>query len=329
VNDGKATGSRWRWLRRGLWAAAAAVALLLVSQIQGDIPLDVLKGRYAGGASRFLDVGGLQVHYRDEGEGPVLLLLHGTGSSLHTWDGWTEALRDRFRVIRIDMPGFGLTGPNQNDDYRISSYVEFVEAFRKRLGLDTFALAGNSLGGLIAWRYAVAYPAQVSALVLLDPAGYRIDRPVLVFRLALIPGLSWLLTRLDPRRLAGKTLRDSYGDPGKITPALVERYRDLALREGNRRAFMLRASVREPGRSADIPKVRAPTLILWGSLDRLIPVEHAERFHRAIPGSALIVYPGVGHLPMEEIPERSAADASRFLLSALGKAPPSRSENRR
>ncbi|HZX66184.1 MAG TPA: alpha/beta hydrolase, partial [Myxococcales bacterium] len=187
----------------------------------------------------------------------------------------------------------------------------------------------NSLGGLVAWRYAVAHPAQVSALVLLDPAGYRIDRPALVFRLARTPGLSWLLSKLDPRRLAEKTVRDSYGDPGKITPGLVQRYRDLALREGNRRAFMLRASVREPNRGADIAKVRAPTLILWGSLDRLIPLEHAERFHRAIPRSALIVYPGVGHLPMEEIPERSAADAARFLLSALGKGPASRSENRR
>jgi pimeloyl-ACP methyl ester carboxylesterase len=329
VEDAKATVPRRRWLRRSLWGAAAIFALLLASQIRGDIPLDDLKGRYAGGASRFLDLGGLQVHYRDEGDGPPLLLLHGTGASLHTWDGWTSALRGKFRVIRMDLPGFGLTGPNQDDDYRISSYVEFVEAFRKRLSLDSFALAGNSLGGFIAWRYAVAHPAQVAALVLLDPAGYRIDRPALVFRLAKIPGLSWLLTKLDPRRLTEKTLRDAYGDAGKITPELVERYRDLALREGNRRAFMARAAGRGGSdRSADVAKVRAPTLILWGSLDRLIPVEHAERFHRAIAGSALIVYPGVGHVPMEEIPDRSAADASRFVLSVLGKAPASRSENR-
>ncbi|HZX63804.1 MAG TPA: alpha/beta hydrolase, partial [Myxococcales bacterium] len=142
MNDAKTTGS---WFRRVLGVAAVAVALFFASQIKGDIPLQDLKGRYAGAASRFLDIGGLQVHYRDEGDGPPLLLLHGTGSSLHTWDGWAGALRDRFRVIRMDLPGFGLTGPNKDDDYRISSYVEFVEAFRKRLGLDTFALAGNSL----------------------------------------------------------------------------------------------------------------------------------------------------------------------------------------
>ena len=129
---------------------------------------------------------GLSVHYRDEGAGPPLLLLHGTGSSLHTWDAWTDALRGHFRVIRMDLPGFGLTGPNRDDDYRIERYVEFVEAFRRRLGLESFALAGNSLGGEIAWSYTVAHPDRVSALVLVDPAGYPIDRPALVFRLAKI-----------------------------------------------------------------------------------------------------------------------------------------------
>src|SRR6267154_2061747 len=285
-----------KWIGRTLGVAAIAVAVVIASQVKGDIPLEDLKQRYAGGASRFLEVGGLQVHYRDEGAGPPLLLLHGTGASLHTWDGWTQALRGQFRVIRMDLPGFGLTGPNGNHDYRIETYVEFVEAFRKRLGLDAFALAGNSLGGLVAWSYAVAHPAEVNALVLVDPAGYPIDRPALVFRLARIPGLSWLLTKLDPGPITEKTLRDAYGDPGKVTPELVERYRDLALRAGNRNAFVARSAGRAKDRSTGIPKVRAPTLILWGSLDRLIPAEHAERFRRAIPGASSIIYPGVGHV---------------------------------
>jgi len=315
-----------KWFRRTLGMAGLAAVVILASQVTSDIPLSQLEHRYATGASRFVDVSGLQVHYRDEGAGPPLVLLHGTGASLHTWDGWARALSGRYRVIRMDLPGFGLTGPAR--DYRIDSYVEFVEAFRKKLGLDDFALAGNSLGGLIAWRYAVAHPAQANALVLLDPAGYPIERPALVFRLARVPGISWLFTKLDPGPLTEKTLRDAYGDPSKITPGLVERYRELALREGNRQAFVARSAVREKNRSDDIAKVRAPTLILWGSLDRLIPVAHAERFHRAIAGSSVIVYPGVGHVPMEEIPDRSAADASRFLQAALGKSPASASENR-
>ena len=306
-----------KWLRRGLWALLAGLALLILSQVRRDIPLEELKRSYAGGASRFIDVAGLQVHYRDEGEGPPLVLLHGTGASLHTWDAWAEALRSRFRVIRMDLPGFGITGPNREDDYRIESYVAFLDAFRGKLGLDGFALAGNSLGGQIAWSYAVAHPEQVRALVLLDPVGYRIDRPALVFRLARTPGLSWLMTKLDPGPITEKTLRDCYGDPSKITPALVERYSRLALREGNRRAFVARVARRAEDRSADIAKVRAPTLILWGAQDRLIPVAHAERFAHAIPGTRLIVYDGVGHVPMEEIGERSAADAGAFVSAVL------------
>jgi len=306
-----------RWLRRGLWVLLAVVVLAVASQVARDVPLDELKQSYAGGASRFVDVGGLPVHYRDEGDGPPLILLHGTGASLHTWDAWAEALRGHFRVIRMDLPGFGLTGPNRDDDYRINAYVAFVDAFRGKLGLDSFALAGNSLGGQIAWSYAVAHPAQVRALVLLDPAGYRIDRPALVFRLARIPGISWLMTKLDPGPITEKTLRDCYGDPRKVTRALVERYRKLALREGNRRAFVARVARRAEDRSADIAKIRSPTLILWGAQDRLIPVAHAQRFVSAIPGASLIVYDGVGHVPMEEIGERSAADADAFVSATL------------
>jgi pimeloyl-ACP methyl ester carboxylesterase len=305
-----------KWLRRGLWAVLAAVVLAIASQVARDVPLDELKRSYAGGSSRFVEVDGLPVHYRDEGAGPAIVLLHGTGASLHTWDAWAGALRPHFRVIRMDLPGFGLTGPNREDDYRIDAYVAFVEAFRSKLELDGFALAGNSLGGQIAWSYAVAHPERVKALVLLDPSGYPIDRPALVFRLARIPGMSWLMTKLDPGPITEKTLRDCYGDPRKITPALVERYRKLALREGNRRAFVARVARRGWDRSADIAKVRAPTLILWGAQDRLIPVAHAHRFERAIPGARLIVYDGVGHVPMEEIGERSAADAEAFLSAA-------------
>ena len=260
-----------KWLRRGRWVLLAVVALAVASQVARDVPLDELKQSYAGGASRFVDVGGLPVHYRNEGDGPPLILLHGTGASLHTWDAWAEALRGHFRVIRMDLPGFGLTGPNRDDDYRINAYVAFVDAFRGKLGLDSFALAGNSLGGQIAWSYAVAHPAQVRALVLLDPAGYRIDRPALVFRLARIPGISWLMTKLDPGPITEKTLRDCYGDPRKVTPALVERYRKLALREGNRRAFVARVARRAEDRSADIAKIRSPTLILRSSRPRCGP----------------------------------------------------------
>ncbi len=303
-------------LRHLLWAVPVALALLVATQIASDVPVETLKPTLAGGPSRFLAVHGLSVHYRDEGSGPPLVLLHGTGSSLHTWDGFAAALAPHFRVVRMDLPGFGLTGPIEGDDYRIDRYVEFVEEFRKALGMESFALAGNSLGGLIGWRYAAAHPAQVSALVLLDSAGFHIDKPALVFKLARVPGLNWLLTKLDPRALVEKTIHDCYGDQRKVTPELVERYQQLSLRAGNRRAFVARAALPQEDRTSDLAGLRVRTLVLWGREDRIIPVEHAQRFASAIPGARLIVYDGVGHVPMEEIPERSAADAEAFLAEA-------------
>jgi pimeloyl-ACP methyl ester carboxylesterase len=278
-----------------------------------DIPVAALLPEYATGASRFIDVDGMKVHYRDEGSGPPLLLLHGTGASLHTFNAWAAALSPHFRVVRMDLPGFGLTGPSPGADYSIPAFVAFVESFRKAVGLERFALGGNSLGGQIAWSYAVQYPERVTELILVDSAGYPIHRPVLLFRLARTPVLSSLLALMDPGFLVKKTLHEAYGDAGKVTPELSERYRRLALREGNRAAFVARAQVASVDTSADISKVRARTLLLWGEKDRLIPVEHATRFAKAIPGAQLIVYEAVGHVPMEEIGERSAADVDSFL----------------
>ncbi|MEM8548821.1 MAG: alpha/beta fold hydrolase, partial [Pseudomonadota bacterium] len=107
-------------------------------------------------ASRFVAVAGSDAHYRREGTpgAPVLLLLHGTSSSLHTWDGWVSRLADDYDIVRVDLPGFGLTGPRADRDYTVSAYVAFLERFVARLGLTQFTIAGNSLGGNIAWRFA-------------------------------------------------------------------------------------------------------------------------------------------------------------------------------
>ena len=303
---------RRTWLVAGL-GLLVAVVLVLSSALVPDIPVEQLLPAYANGASKFIDIDGLRVHYRDEGAGPPLLLLHGTGASLHTWDAWAAALAPKYRVVRMDLPGFGLTGPSRAGDYSAAAYVAFLEAFRKAMGLSNFALAGNSLGGQVAWNYAVAHPDVVTDLILVDAAGFKIENPALVFRLARIPLLSKLLAALDPGPMVRKSLRDAYGDPSKVTPEVVERYRRLALRAGNRDAFVARAQQPEPDRTATLPGIRARTLLLWGDKDRLIPVSNAQRFAQAIPGAQLIVYQGVGHVPMEEIGERSAADVDAFL----------------
>jgi pimeloyl-ACP methyl ester carboxylesterase len=297
-------------------ALVAGLAALVGSQVRRDVPPAELEAQYATGASRFADVGGLRVHYRDEGQGPALILLHGTGSSLHTWDGWTAALARNHRVLRMDLPGFGLTGPSREGDYSIPAFVAFVEAFRAKVAVESASVAGNSLGGLIAWSYAVAHPERVRDLILVDPAGYPIDRPVLLFRLASTPVLSGLMALLDPGPLVDKTLRDAYGDASKITPDLKERYRRLSLRAGNRDAFVARARTPYVDHTADLRGLRTRTLVQWGREDRLIPVSHAARFGADIPGAKVIVYDGVGHAPMEEIAGRSAADAEAFLAAA-------------
>ncbi|MEM9322626.1 MAG: alpha/beta hydrolase [Pseudomonadota bacterium] len=271
-------------------------------------------------ASRFIDVDGMRVHYRREGPtgAPTLVLLHGTAASLHTWDGWVEALSTDFDVVRMDLPGFGLTGPHVRADYRIASYADFVEDVVDALGLETFALAGNSLGGNISWQFAATRPERVSSLILLDPSGLPPEsarEPSLVFRLASTPVLRNILTLFAPNTLYEDSLLEVYADDSKVTPELIRRYRELSLREGNRQAFVDRTLQLETSDPDQLAEITAPTLILWGAQDVWIPVEDAARFEAGIADSRVIIYPDLGHIPMEEAPARTAADARAFLES--------------
>jgi pimeloyl-ACP methyl ester carboxylesterase len=304
------------WLSRFGIGLGLALVVLVASQWRADIPLAELEARWATGASRFVDVDGMRVHYRDEGSGPPVVLVHGTGSSLHTWDAWASALSGAHRVVRFDLPAFGLTGPHPRDDYRMDTYVEFVEHVAAKLGLGRFALAGNSLGGEIAWRFAVAHPSEVTALVLVDAAGYpREGRRPLVFRLGGMPVISSLMPHLDPRRLVDRTVHGIYGDPARVTPELVERYYELSLRPGNRAAFGARTSIPFEDRTAGLRALRVPTVVLWGARDSLIPVAHAAKFAADIPGATVRVYDDLGHVPMEEAGPRTAADVAQFLAT--------------
>jgi len=291
------------------------VGIGLAKRMRDDMPLDVLRARWATGASRFVDMDGMQVHYRDEGSGPTIVLLHGTSSSLHTWDGWVSELSRHYRIVRFDLPAFGLTGPSPARDYGIDSYAGFVDHVTTRLGLPTFVLGGNSLGGRIAWRYAALHPERVRALVLVDAGGYpsaASGRPW-AFRLAEHHMLPRILTHLDPRPLVVDGLRKSYGDPARIQPDVIERYVELSLRPGNREAFIDRMQTNSPDDSTRIASLRTPTLVLWGAKDRLIDPKNAERFLHDIPGAKLVTYDDLGHIPMEEDPERTVRDVEAFL----------------
>jgi len=304
----------------GLAGLVALIAAGLVAiHWAPDRPLAELTARWAPPPSAFLEVAGLQAHVRDEGvrDDPVpIVLLHGTSSSLHTWDGWVDALKSDRRVVRVDLPGFGLTGPTADGDYRIERYVEFVVALLDVLGIEQCVLAGNSFGGWVSWETALAYPGRIQALVLVDSAGYPLESQSVPigFRIAGVPGLNRLMQVTLPRGVVESSLRNTYGDPSRVTPELVDRYYELTLREGNRAALARRfADGRDAPRAERIRGIRAPTLILWGGRDGLIPPRYAEQFHLDINGSRLVMFPELGHVPHEEDPRATVAAVREFL----------------
>lgn len=296
-----------------IYLLGIVVIALLFSQFQADIPVDELKTKYANAESKFMNLDSMQVHYRIEGNGAPLVLIHGTSSSLHTWDGWTNNLKKDFTVIRMDIPAFGLTGPNQNNDYSMKNYVKFLHSFLQKLNLDTFYLAGNSLGGWIAWEYALQYPQQVKKLILIDAAGYPKDKIPQLFRLAKMPVVKDLFKVFTPKFMIEKNIKEVYFDETKITDDLVQQYFDMALRKGNRDAFLARVNAGFVGNYAALPNLKVPTLIQWGKHDKWVPLKEAERFKQDIKGSKLIIYQNAAHIPMEEIPEETAKDAAAFL----------------
>ncbi len=304
---------------RFLKVAAAIVLLLaagIASLIRFDVPPEGLRAKYAAPPSKFVDIGGLQVHYRDEGQGPALVLLHGAASSLFTWDAWAADLSKNYRVIRYDLPGFGLTGPNATKDYSMAWHVRFLEAFLNKLNVPSCALAGNSFGGRIALEFASAHPDRVKKLILVDAGGYPMPpRKILAMRLARMPVAGRVVEYMTPRFFVAMTIRQMYGDPSRLTDAVIDRYYDMILRAGNRETFRILSRSVESVSTRKIQALAVPTLILWGAQDRTIPVSYAERFHRDIRGSRLIVYPGVGHGPMEEIPADTIRDTRVFLAA--------------
>lgn len=299
-------------VRRIMWfiggVLLVSVVLLLAIFYQPEIPVDQLKEKYATGSSRFVSLDGMNVHYRDEGptnDTIPLVLLHGTSSSLLTWEACTKEWSNNHRVIRMDLPGFAITGPNPVKDYSIKNYVAFLDHFLQTLAIKQCYLAGNSLGGLIAYEYAATHPDKVKKLILIDPAGYPVKnaKGSLAFTLGKIPVLKHILTVITPLSIVRKSLEDVYGNKNLINDELVEQYRDMACREGNRNALLIRLQNDQKGDTTLVSKITMPTLVIWGSLDQLIPVDNAYKFQRDLPLDTMAILQGVGHVPMEETPD--------------------------
>lgn len=306
--------------KRITWIVTPAlIVLAAMIVLERDRDVSTLSDRWAQAPSTFVEVDGIQVHVRDEGAGHPLVLLHGTGSSLHTWNAWTRALEDSVRVVRLDLPGFGLTGPRPDADYRIETYVRFLADFLDTLSLGQPDLGGNSLGGHIAWAFAGRHPERVRRLVLVDPTGADPNPPdALVFKLARNRVLGGVIPWLDPGPFLRRSLLEVYADDGMVTDSLVDQYRSLSLRAGNRRAFVDRARTVSDLDAFRLGDVHAPTLLLWGEEDPWTPISQAELFTSSMDRVHLIRYPDVGHVPMEEAASVTARDVRSFLLSPPG-----------
>ncbi len=290
-----------------------------------DRPLQQLIVRWALPPSDFIDLGGQLIHLRDQGpaDDPLpIVLLHGTSASLHTWEGWVRELQKTRRVISFDLPGFGLTGPAEggkfSGDYSEAADVGITVALLDHLKLSRVVLGGNSLGGEIAWQLAAAQPSRVAALILVDAGGYA-SAPQsipLAFKLARLPLLGQLSHFVLPRSLVESSVRNVYGDPAQVSAEVVDRYFELALREGNRAALQQRFEQMRTGQDAGrIKTLKLPTLILWGGRDRLIPPENGLAFARDIAGSRLVTFPALGHVPQEEDPAATLVPVQAFLQS--------------
>jgi pimeloyl-ACP methyl ester carboxylesterase len=297
-----------------------------------------LEQRYTNEASEFVELDDVRVHYRDEGprDAPVLVAIHGTGSSLHTWDEWVERL-DGVRVVRLDMPGFGLTGPREKR-HTLERIIETVGQLCDHLELSDVTVAGNSLGGGVAWRLSLERPDLVERLVLVDPGGASLLSYIARHYRTL--GTDFLPRYATPRMAVRMLLRDAYGDTDKLTDDMVKRYYDLLLRSGNRRAVMqLASNYREDHFTGDDPiqdttgpvlpstckgrpevldgysleDVSVPTLFMWGTEDGWLAPDFGRELAAKVEDSRFIAYEGVGHVPMEEAPAETAADLVEFL----------------
>ncbi len=303
-----------------LVALVAIVAVAWLKLRGPEIPYEALDAKYAGAGSGFVDLpGGVRMHYQAAGDPalPVIVLVHGYGDSFTSWEGWTPVLAKERRVLSIDLPGHGLT--RSPEGYRASAggFVSLVDSFATALGLSRFAIAGNSMGGGIAWQYALAHPERLSALILVDAAGWPMPPPKdlpLAFRILQYRIGRWALTHIDNRPLISEGLRKDVYDPAVITEAFIDRWAEFQRAPGHREILMS-ADLGSLASASDasLAALHVPTLVIHGEVDPIIPFASGERFAAAIPGARLLGYPKVGHLPQVEVPAQSAADVAKFL----------------
>ncbi|MDX2225126.1 MAG: alpha/beta hydrolase [Rhodospirillaceae bacterium] len=314
-----------KWLGYGLGGLAAllAVGLAAGAVYYRDIPADVLLAKYGNAESKFIVLDGVRMHYRDEGpkDGPAVLLIHAHFDSLLAWDPWVAALKDKYRVVRFDFTGHGLTGPDPSGDYTLARTVDLTEKLVTALNLNRFSVAGTSMGGTIAIHYAARRPEQIEKMILLSPGALNTrvrgsDQPPPV------PGYMDVLAYVTPRIIFQGLLGSGFGDKTKLTDQLIDQWWELMRLPGQREAELTRMRQYVSGDiDAKIKQIAAPVLVMWGEANPVVTVDQAQQFTELLTAAAavkLIVYPGVGHMAVHEAPDATARDARAFLDGAAG-----------
>ncbi|GJL94471.1 MAG: alpha/beta hydrolase [Hyphococcus sp.] len=305
---------------------AALFALLWLLRTP-DTDAAAMLAKYTNAKSAFVENSdGLRVHYRDQGnpDGPAIVLVHGTAASLHAWEPLVRELGDEYRIISYSQPGHGLTGPHPRNDYSFAGMAEALDLVTDELNLDRFTLGGNSMGGWVAWRYALENPEKLDALILFDAAGMPLregeeEPPLnLGFKMLGNPVGRYILKNYTPRFLVAKSARQSVSVQSAMDDATIDRYWELLRYPGNREASILGWSRDREDHFADrVNEIETPTLIVWGKEDQLIFASAAQTFDERLPNAQVVIYDGVGHLPMEEVPEKTARDVDAFLSTVL------------
>ncbi|PSL07397.1 alpha/beta hydrolase [Cecembia rubra] len=300
--------------------------VLLALVYRADISPEKLMSNYTDKHSHFINVNGLGIHVKVKGEGEPIFLIHGSFSSLHTWEEWEKELSQYFMTVSMDLPGHGMTGPDPKRAYGIGDYADLLFGIADELGIDEFHIAGNSMGGGVALKMASDHPGRILSLNLIDSSGASMQSPskgeshtprsnssgAWIFKVAQNPLINKLLLKCTPKLLFKWNMQQVYFDDAKITDEKVTRYYEMLRREGNRKATLDRLTGRKTY-NIEYEKLNMPVLIMWGAQDNWIPLAQGERLHQAIPGSILKVFENAGHVPMEEIPTETVLEYLRFL----------------
>jgi len=282
-----------------------------------DRPRAALQSKYQASAADTVSVENVRLHVRDSGakSAPSVIMLHGFGSSLHTWEPWAEALQNEYRVIRLDLPGSGLSEPDPTGRYDDQRTMDLILALMDHLGVARAALVGNSIGGRIAWNFAAHHPERVTKLVLISPDGFA-SRGFSYDKKPDVPAMAHVMRYILPKSMVRSSLAQAYGDPSLLTDGAVDRYYELMLAPGSRSALIARMEqtiLRDP-----VPllrRIQVPVLLIWGDRDKMIPVGNAADYVREMPQAKVVTFPALGHVPHEEAPAQSLVPVKAFLAT--------------